>query len=200
MLVIGLTGGIGSGKSTVAKLFAEHGVPVIDADQIARELTQPKQPALSKIIRHFGREILQKDGALDRTQLRKIIFHDPQQRGWLEKLLHPLIQRKIKEQIKTFSAPYCITVIPLLFEVKPYPFIDRILVVDTPEYLQIARITSRDKLAKPHIEAILETQVKRDHRLAEAHDIISNEGSLASLIPQVEKLHQFYLSLSELDK
>lgn len=197
MLVIGLTGGIGSGKSTVTKLFAAHGVPIIDADQISREITQPKQPALEIITSHFGPDILLKDGTLDRPKLRKIIFNHAEERLWLEKLLHPLIRQEIETRIQAHSAPYCITVIPLLFETMPYPFIDRILVIDISENQQVCRVSSRDNVPHAAIAPILKTQIKRKERLSKADDVINNAGTLATLIPQVEKLHQLYLSLAK---
>jgi dephospho-CoA kinase len=195
MLIIGLTGGIGSGKSTVADLFAEYAVPIIDADVIAREVTEPSHPAFATIIDHFGKDLLLKNGLLDRAALRNLIFADTHQRDWLENLLHPLIRNEIEQRLKTLSAPYCIIVIPLLLEVKPYPFIDRILVIDAPEHKQIERVMSRDHVSKAHIEAILNTQIDRQHRLAQAHDIITNDGSLSDLKSQVEKWHQTYLKM-----
>ena len=197
MLVIGLTGGIGSGKSTVAQLFAERGVPIVDADVIAREITQPNTPAWTKIIHYFGKTILLENNALDRTKLRHLIFNDPDQRLWLENLLHPLIRKEIEQRINEMTAPYCIAVIPLLIEVKPYAFINRILVVDVPHALQIERVAIRDKSEKSHIDAILKTQISRQQRLAHADDIITNDGTLTDLIPQVETLHQRYLALSK---
>ncbi|MCW5584393.1 MAG: dephospho-CoA kinase, partial [Gammaproteobacteria bacterium] len=161
MLVIGLTGGIGSGKSTVANLFAEQGVPVIDADVIAREITAPNKPAFSSIVKHFGQSILNPDGTLDRTKLRQIIFHNPKQRLWLEKLLHPQIRNEMQQQIAKMTAPYCIAVIPLLLEVEFFSFINRILVVDAPESAQIRRVMLRDHMSQPDIEAILKTQAPR---------------------------------------
>ena len=196
MLVIGLTGGIGSGKSTVAELFSKHGVPVIDADVIAREVTQLDQPAFTSIIRHFSGHIIQKaDGSLDRQKLRHIIFNNPEQRRWLENLLHPIIRAEIERRVKTLSAPYCVAVVPLLLEVTPYPFIDRILVVDAPESLQIERVVSRDKMDKSQIEAILKTQISREKRMKQAHDIIVNDG-VKDLKLQVDELHKKYLALS----
>ena len=196
MLIIGLTGGIGSGKSTVAHLFANLGVPIIDADIIAREITQPDQPAFAAIIKHFNECLLLPDGTLDRTALRKIIFKQPLERKWLENLLHPLIEHSIKKYIEGLTAPYCITVIPLLLEVSPYTFIDRILVIDAPENLQIERAMTRDSTDKTQIEAIMSTQINRQERLSKAQDIITNDGNLENLLPQVQKLHQFYLKLS----
>jgi len=196
MLVIGLTGGIGSGKSTVADLFAKRSIPVIDADQIAKTLTEPQQPAFTAIIEHFSTDLLQQDGTLDRKKLRQIIFADVKERAWLEKLLHPLIRQSIEMQIQRLTAPYCIVMIPLLLEVGPYAFLDRILVIDTTEDMQLNRVAARDKAEKQHIEAILNTQLKRDERLAKADDVIKNDGVFADLIPQVEKLHNIYLKIS----
>jgi dephospho-CoA kinase len=197
MLTIGLTGGIGSGKSTVAKLFAEHGIAIIDTDQIARDITLPGQDALKKIAAHFGNNILLPDHTLDRAKLRKTIFEDPKQRQWLEQLLHPLIRTKTAELIAIAKSPYCIAVIPLLLESKPNPLVNRILVVDSSIEQQIARAKLRDQLSDSEINATIQTQVSREKRLTAADDIIYNECSLTDLIPQVEKLHQLYLSLSK---
>lgn len=196
MLVIGLTGGIGSGKSTVASLFAERGIAIIDADSIAKALTESDQPAFSTIVSHFKENVLSHHGKLNRAKLREIIFNHPDERHWLEKLLHPLIEKELKQQIKQIASPYCIAVIPLLIEVESYSFINRILIVDTKEYLQVERTMLRDKAEKNIIETIIQTQASREKRLAKAHDIIVNDGLLADLIPQVEKLHQFYLKIA----
>lgn len=196
MLVIGLTGGIGSGKTTVANLFAERGIPIIDADIVAREVTQPNTTAFEKIVKHFGNDILQSDGTLNRSKLREIIFQDVKQRLWLEELLHPIIRNAMRDKINEQTAPYLIAVIPLLLEVEFYSFINRILVVDAPEDQQINRVVVRDKSDKTQVEAILKTQASRADRKARAHDVIINDGNLADLIPQVEKLHVQYLQMS----
>lgn len=196
MLVIGLTGGIGSGKTTVAKLFSERGIPIVDADIYARELTHPGKPAFQEIATHFGHEVLQKNGALDRPKLRKIIFENAKQRRWLEELLHPQIRKEMEHEIKTLKAPYCVAVIPLLLEVEFYSFINRILVVDSTPEMQLKRIASRDKMLKSEIEAIIKAQASREQRLSRAHDVIVNDGKLADLIPQVAKLHEKYLQLA----
>lgn len=196
MLVIGLTGGIGSGKSTVAKLFSERGIPIIDADIVAREVTQPNKPAFKEIALHFGDEILH-NGSLDRGKLRKIIFENAKQRRWLEELLHPIIRKEMEQEIKSFNTPYCIAVIPLLLEVEFYFFINRILVVDTSPELQIKRIMSRDKTSKSEVETILKTQATREARIAKAHDLIINDGKLEDLAQQVAKLHEKYLELAK---
>jgi len=197
MLVIGLTGGIGSGKSTVAKLFADLGVPIIDADVISRELTQPDQQAFTSIVKHFGNEIVLTDGTLDRAKLRTIIFDHSKERQWLENLLHPLIRNEMADQIKKQTKPYCIAVIPLLLEVEFYAFINRILVIDAPEHIQIERVMSRDNAAKEHVEAILKSQATRHDRIVRAHDIILNDGVMTDLAAQVEKLHEKYLQMSQ---
>lgn len=198
MLVIGLTGGIGSGKTTVANLFAEHGVPIIDADVIAREITQPHEKAYEAIVRHFGHQIILPSDQLDRAQLRKIIFAQTRERRWLENLLHPIIRDKIEQRIHLIDAPYCITVIPLLLEVTPYSFIDRILIIDTPEIQQIDRVIKRDKIEKETVYAILESQIAREERLTQADDVIINDGSLADLETQVTNLHAKYIQLAQM--
>ena len=195
MFVVGLTGGIGTGKSVVAKLFAENGVPIIDADVIAREMTEPNSPAYHAIVKHFENSILLPDKTLNRPKLRQIIFTDTNQRIWLENLLHPLIRKKMEQQIKNMSEPYCIAVIPLLFEVEFYFFINRTLVVDAPEKIQIDRIMARDNISKPQIKAILKAQANREQRLARAQDIIINDKDPEDLVPQVKLLHKKYLSL-----
>lgn len=192
MLVIGLTGGIGSGKSTVATLFADKGIHVIDTDQLSRDLTQPGQPALQQIVNQFGADILLADGKLDRAKLRAIIFSDEKKRRWLEQLLHPLIRVAMEQQIATSTSPYCILVIPLLFETPPNPLIQRVLVVDAPEYLQIARTKERDNTHEDAVQTILDTQISREKRLKLADDVIYNHGSLLDLTEQVDRLHKFY--------
>jgi dephospho-CoA kinase len=196
MLVVGLTGGIGSGKSTVAKLFSERGIPIIDADIVAREITLPNKPAFKEIVQHFGVDILEKN-TINRPMLRKIIFENAKQRRWLEELLHPIIRRQMESQIRLLSAPYCIAVVPLLLEVEFYSFINRILVVDAAPEVQIKRIMTRDKMSKEDIETILKTQATREMRLAKAHDVIVNDGEPADLVEQVGKLHEKYLGMSD---
>lgn len=196
MLIIGLTGGIGSGKSTIADIFAQWGVPIIDADAIAHELTQPNQPAVFDIVDHFPQEILLENGGLNRKRLRQIIFAHPAERKWLENLLHPLIEAEIKKRIAELTAPYCLVVVPLLFETKPYAFINRILVVDAERQTQINRVTARDLVSPTHVEDILAIQTSREARLTGAHDVINNEGSKQELAKKVEELHKMYLNLS----
>jgi dephospho-CoA kinase len=196
MFVVGLTGGIGSGKSTVATLFHAKGVPIIDADEVARKVTEPGTPALKKIIELVGADIISADGYLDRARLRNLIFSNESIRKKLEQLLHPLIRAEMKSRIETFNTPYCIAMIPLLLETDPNPLINRILIVDTSVELQITRTSTRDKMAREDIEAILKTQITRDKRLELADDVIINDNGLLELIPQVDQLHELYLSLA----
>jgi dephospho-CoA kinase len=203
MLVIGLTGGIGSGKSITAQLFSEKGIPIIDADVISHQLTASHQPAVKIISEHFGQDIILTNGQLNRKKLRDIIFQDPNERIWLENLLHPLIRMEIKRQIHTLSSPYCIIVIPLLLEAlsKPenheaYDFLSRILVIDAPSNIQIARTSQRDHTDEQSVQSIINVQINREDRLNNADDIIINNGTLTDLKSEVEKLHQLYLSLS----
>lgn len=198
MLVIGLTGGIGSGKSTVAALFAEKEIAIIDTDQIAREITQPNQPAFNQIMNRFGPQIVLPNGTLDRAQLRKIIFTHQADRTWLEQLLHPIIRTEAQRQAQAAQSPYCIIVVPLLLENKSFPLVERVLVVDTDPNTQITRTKSRDQISNPkEVEAIVQAQIDREQRLQLADDVIENSGTIADLIPQVDKLHAFYLSLAK---
>lgn len=195
LFVVGLTGGIGSGKTTVAELFSKKGISIIDADLITRELTRPGELALTKIIEHFGKNILNQDGSLDRKKLRKIIFTSPAERHWLEELLHPLVRNEMKNQAQKAQSPYSIAVIPLLFETEKNPLIKRVLVVDAPEEIQIERAHLRDQLSKDEIETVLKSQISREKRLAGADDVIDNRGSLEDLAIQVNQLHGLYLNL-----
>lgn len=197
MLVVGLTGGIGSGKSTVARLFAEKNVTIIDTDQLARDLTQPDQSALQEVVKLFGQTILLPNGSLNRSKLRTIVFSDEKKRLQLEKILHPLIRIEVERQIKSSDSPYCIVVIPLLFETERNPLIQRVLVVDTTKELQLSRTATRDNVSPNDVDAILKSQVSREKRLKLANDVIQNDGIIEDLIPQVEKLHQKYLALSK---
>jgi len=196
MLVIGLTGGIGSGKSTVAKLFASLGIEIIDADLIARNVVTPNSPALAEIITHFGTDIINDDKGLNRSKLRQLIFENEADRKWLEQLLHPLIREKIKEAIQNVQSAYCIVAIPLLLESTPNPLIERILVIDAPEQLQIERSVQRDGCTAEDVQAIMKTQVSRKQRLSAADEVIQNDSDLASLKKQIDELHQLYLQMA----
>jgi dephospho-CoA kinase len=196
MLKIGLTGGLASGKSTVAVRFAARGVPVIDTDMIARELVEPGLPALQQIRAAFGPAALTAQGRLDRTWLRQQVFANPAQRQRLEALLHPLIHQEVVSRLPTVQGAYCLIVVPLLLEcAQSYP-IDRILLVDAPEPLRQQRAAARDGLSPALIGAILDSQATRAERLAAADDIIVNDADLPSLDRQVEHLHAKYLDLA----
>lgn len=193
---IGLTGGIGSGKSTVAKLFQELGVPVFDTDIMAKQLVQDGESALKDIADEFGEEILDQSGKLDRESIKKKIFDDDNARTLLENILHPRIRQRLLANIASCDAPYCIAVIPLLIEKNWQDTVDRILVVDLPEEKQLERAAARDALPKTLLKKIIDSQVDRDTRLKHADDIIDNNGNDSLLINQVNELHQKYLRLS----
>jgi dephospho-CoA kinase len=196
MLKISLTGGIGSGKSTVARLFQEKGVDVIDSDKLALELTQTSQPAYFAITKKFGNQVLTKDGNLDRKALKELVFNDTAHRKWLEELLHPLIIEKIREEIALCTSPYIVVVIPLLVETGLVFSFDRVLVVDLPIYQQLERTMKRDKTDKETILRIISTQATREQRLASATDIIMNDKDIEHLKQAVDKLHSYYLQLT----
>ena len=194
MLVVGLTGGIGSGKTAVSDAFARRGAAVIDTDLIARELVEPGQPALAEIRARFGAEILTDDGRLDRRRLRQLIFTDPRARTDLETILHPRIDAAVRERLAAVDTPYAIVVIPLLTETgRQRGYLDRVLVVDVPERLQIERVMARDAVGAAQARQALAAQAGRAERLALADDVIHNDTSLAALDRQVEALHQSYL-------
>ncbi len=195
-MIIGLTGGIGSGKSQASKRFALHGITLVNADVVAREVVMPGCPALQAIAQHFGPEILAADGTLNRRKLREIIFQSPAEKQWLEALLHPLINAEIRRQLSTSTSAYSILESPLLLETKQYELVDRILVVDVSEMTQIDRASQRDNSDEQQIKAIMQTQLSRQERCARAHDIIQNHGSIDELNQQVDKLHQLYLELT----
>lgn len=192
MLTVGLTGGIGSGKSTVADFFAEFGAPIIDTDVIAREVVAPGTDALDNIIDTFGPSLLNEDNTLDRNKLRERIFQDTEQRQWLESLLHPLIRAETKRQVEATSFAYCIVVIPLLTETWPHPLIERVLVVDCSETSQLERASARDQSSVELIKNIMRHQASRKERLGLADDVIVNDTDLDSLRAQALSLHNKY--------
>lgn len=196
--VVGLTGGLGSGKSTVADLFADKGVPVIDADMIARQLVEPGQPALKEIVAHYGVTTLRPDGTLDRAKLKNLIFNDATQKTWLENCLHPRIYDAIKLALKNVQAPYCLVVIPLLTESFPRykDLINYVLMVDVPPTLQATRVSSRDHLDEALIQKMINSQASREARLAIADAIITNEGRIEDLKGQILALHDFFTRIS----
>ena len=197
--VVGLTGGIGSGKSAVADLFARHGATVVDTDAIAHAMTAPDGAAMAPIRAEFGDTVATADGALDRTAMRAMVFADPSARKRLEAILHPLIRAESERWLahKPPGAPYAILMVPLLIESGDYrKRVNRIAVVDCAENTQIERVTSRSGLARSEIERILAAQATRAERLAAADDVIDTDGALAGLAPQIERLHRQYLELS----
>jgi dephospho-CoA kinase len=195
-LVIGLTGGIGSGKSAASAIFSRLGIPVIDADEIARALVAAGEPALAEITGAFGKDILDSTGELDRDALRRRVFANSAERQRLEAILHPRIRRKIQRHINELHSPYCIVVIPLLVETRQSDLVDRILVIDIPEATQISRVAARDRLAREEILAILDAQATRDMRLAAADDVIENDDGLDVLELRVRGLHEKYLEIA----
>lgn len=197
MFCIGLTGTIGSGKSTVAQLFQTLGIDIISADKISRSLTIPGQPALEEIRQHFGADITNKEGELDRRKLRKLIFTNPTERQWLENLLHPLIRQGIEAKINKAKGPYLIIEIPLLLSRENYPYLNRILLVIAEPETQIQRIMTRDKITREQAIKMLDTQPANQLRINLADDLIHNQGSLEELTQQVETLHIKYLTEAE---
>jgi dephospho-CoA kinase len=193
---VGLTGGIGCGKSTVSDLFLALGIPVIDADDIAHQLVIPGQPALREIIDLFGNKLLYSDGTLNRPLLRKMVFTNPIDKQKLEAILHPRVRSEIQAQLNALIDTYCIISIPLLFETNMNNIVDRILVVDCPVDLQIERVKQRNHLSEASIRSIIASQVSRDYRLKHADDVIDNTETNGKLAEQVKKLHNQYMSIS----
>ena len=205
MKIVGLTGGIGSGKSTVARLFGEHGVHWVDADDVAREVVEPGTPALARIAEHFGEKILTPEGALDRSQLRGIVFEKPEERVWLESLLHPIIREELIRQLNPplspspspargeggeYEFPYVLLVSPLLLETDQHELVDRIVVIDIPRETQIERTMARDTNSREQVERIIAAQMSREDRLARADEVIDNDRPLDDVTRQVRELHE----------
>jgi dephospho-CoA kinase len=199
--VVGVTGGIGSGKSTAADMFAEYGAGLVDTDAIALALTQAGQPAVLEIARRFGPEYVTAEGALDRARMRAQVFSDPAAKRDLEAILHPLIRTQVAAQVRSATAPYVMILIPLLVETGGYPtLVKRILVVDADERTQIERTMARSALTEDQVRAIMRTQVSRQERLAAADDIIDNNGGLDHLRLQVQALHARYLEMTRRER
>ena len=196
MLRIGLTGGIGSGKTIVANAFASHGIPVIDTDLIAHELVELGLPALESIVSTFGDHILDKNGHLRRDKLRGLILADEGKRAKLESILHPAIRNEVEDRINKVHATYCILVIPLLIETRLTDMVDEVLVVDVSKNTQIERVKNRDKLSEDEILSIIDIQCTREERLKVANEVITNEGSLEDLALQVSQLHEQFQQLA----
>lgn len=194
MLTIGLTGGIGCGKSTAVQRFRQLGVPVIEADSIAREIVQPGQPALAEIVQQFGQQALQADGSLDRAWLRQLVFSDAQRLQQLETILHPRIRRAILTRIAELdqTAAYVIVDVPLLLEKDYTQLFDRVLVIDCLPEQQKQRVKQRDKSDDAVIEAIIKNQLSRDERLRKADDVLSNSASITDFYKKIDNLHDKY--------
>lgn len=197
-LIIGLTGGISSGKTTVADLFKQHfDIDLVDADIIARQVVEPQSDGLKAIEQHFGSSVIAKDGTLDRAKLREHIFSSEQEKQWLNSLLHPLIRQQMQQEIKRVRSPYALLVVPLLIENQLQSMVDRILVIDVQTQTQIQRTMQRDHVSEQQVRSILASQISRDERLSHADDVIDNSYSNDELFPQITKLHQKYLAMCD---
>ncbi|WP_420554987.1 dephospho-CoA kinase [Neptuniibacter marinus] len=197
MFIVGITGGIGSGKSAVTGQLEQFGINVIDADIVAREVVAPKEEALQKIAQHFGSQILTDSGELNRAALRAKIFSDPEERRWLEQLLHPVIRARIIQQLGNTRSNYAVLASPLLLETDQHQLTDHIVVVDVPEAIQIERTVARDKNNVKQVKSIIQTQMPRDQKIAKADTIIDNSADLATLETKVSALHSKLLTLAK---
>lgn len=193
---IGLTGGVASGKSTVAGLFAQLGVDIIDADHIARELMARNTPVYHRVVDAFGAGVVRADGELDRAALRDLIFSDERRRHVLESIVHPEVRQQLLSAALTASSPYCVLVVPLLFEADMQDLVDRVLTVDVPDDIQRERLQRRDSLDARQAQAMMDSQLPRQRRLQLTDDIIDNSTTLAALTEQVTRLHRHYLNLA----
>jgi dephospho-CoA kinase len=197
MFIVGITGGIGSGKSAVTRQLEQFGINVIDADIVAREVVAPGEEALQKIAQHFGSQILTNSGELNRAELRVKIFSDPKERKWLEQLLHPVIRARIIQQLENTQSSYAVLASPLLLETDQHQLTDHIVVVDVPEAIQIERTISRDKNNAEQVKSIIQTQMPRDQKIVNADTIIDNSADLATLKKEVAALHSKLLTLAK---
>jgi dephospho-CoA kinase len=200
--VVGISGGIGSGKTTVTDLFATYGVDIIDADVIAREVVEPGTPALKSIVDKFGQSVLDYSsgvslGTLDRAKLRTLVFSDSETKSWLNKLLHPAIRQQMLLQTRQAKSAYCLLSVPLLVENKLYEQVDRVVIVDVDEQTQLHRTLLRDKTNEQQIRTIMNAQATRSQRLSVADDIVDNKGKTVDLVNQVTRLHKKYLQLAK---
>jgi len=196
MFILGLTGGIGSGKSAASKYFRDQGITVVDADVVAREVVEPGQPALIAIKERYGANALLDDGTLNRAWLRAKVFAEPDERKWLESQTHPRIRDSIIVQLSAATSPYAILESPLLFESGQSELVARTLVIDVPEEIQVERACSRDRSVEEQIRRIIAAQLPRAERLQRADDAVDNSGNLEALYSQLEPLHQSYLQLA----
>lgn len=195
--IVGLTGGIACGKTTVANLFAEKGIQLVDADIVARQVVEPGSNALLEIVSHFGEAIQLPDKRLDRAKLREIIFHKPEEKKWLDALLHPIIRDELETQLLGINSAYGLFVVPLLFENKLEYLTDRILVIDVDREMQISRTRKRDEVSREQVEKIIESQLSREERLKKADDILVNDGDIYHLSAKINHLHEKYLKLAQ---
>ena len=194
-MIIGLTGGIGSGKTAVSDSFEALGIDVVDADLASRVVVQKGKPCLLKITQHFGEDILTKEAQLDRAKLREIIFKSEEEKNWLESLLHPAIANQIQDELNASKSPYTILVSPLLLETNQKDFCSKVLAVDVPVETQIERTLKRDGVSKEQVQAIINSQISRNDRLNLADEVIVNDGTLEDLEIAVKTLHEKFLSL-----
>ena len=194
-MIVGLTGGIGSGKTAVSDLFQDLGITIVDADLASRVVVEKGREELNKIAEHFGEDILTSDGELDRAKLREVIFNSEEEKLWLESLLHPAIASQIQKELDSSSSPYTILVSPLLLETNQKNFCSTVLVVDVPVETQIERTSKRDNVSEEQIKSIIASQINRDSRLEQADEVILNDGSIESLESKVQELHKKFLSL-----
>ena len=192
-MIIGFTGGIGSGKTAVSDIFEELGIGIVDADLASRVVVEKGRPSLEEIAKHFGQGILTEAGELDRAKLREIIFNSDEEKNWLESLLHPAIAKQIQEELKASSSPYPILVSPLLLETNQKDFCNKVLVVDVPVETQIERTLKRDDVSLEQVQSIIKAQISRDKRLELADEVIVNDKSLEDLQLAVSKLHQQFI-------
>lgn len=195
--IVGLTGGIGSGKSAACEAFAEWGVDIIDADIIARQVVEPDQDAFLKIVDKFGQQVVATDGGLNRAHLRQVVFAESSLKDWLNKLLHPLIREQMQQQCALATSPYCILAVPLLVENNLQHLAHSVVVVDVSEATQLERASHRDQNSQKQIKAIMAAQASREQRLAVADKVLDNNGSLEQLHHQVKKLHKYYLKMAD---
>ncbi|APG50705.1 TPA: dephospho-CoA kinase [Providencia stuartii] len=198
--IVALTGGIGSGKTTVANHFAKLGIPLVDADIIARKVVEPSSPALEAIASRYGADIIQPDGSLNRQRLREIIFSDVAEKQWLNALLHPLIHQETQQQLQQADSPYVLWVVPLLFENKLAHLANRVLVIDVTPEEQILRTVQRDNVSEEHVVNILKAQTSRENRLLQADDVITNHDGELNIAEKVATLHEKYMTLAQQQK
>ncbi len=197
MLIIGLTGGIGSGKSVASDKFKSLGITIVDADVASRTVVEPGKPALKEIEDHFGSGIITAEGKLDRNNLREIIATDPEERKWLESVLHPKIGEQITKEISESTSVYTLFVAPLLLETNSQEMCSRVVVVDVPKDVQIQRTAKRDKVSPNQVEQMVAAQMEREKRLEKADDVLLNSGTIEDLEKQVEELHKKYIKMAE---